>query len=70
MEFPVLRFVELGVQTSHHRKDMDLLEWDQRKPTQITGGMEHLSFRERLRELGDKHFSRTFCNRTSVNGLN
>lgn len=68
----MLRFVELGVQlqTPQHRKDMDLLEWDQRKPTQITGGMEHLSFRERLRELGDKLFSRAFCNRTSGNGLN
>lgn len=57
MEFPVLHFMELGVQlqTPQNRKDMDLLEWDQRKPTQVTGGMEQLSFRERLRDLGDKN---------------
>lgn len=53
MEFPVLH-TEYGAQpqTHQHRKDTDLLEWDQRKPTQITGGMEHLSFTEWLRELG------------------
>lgn len=53
----MLHFMELGVQlqTPQNRKDMDLLEWDQRKPTQVTGGMEQLSFRERLRDLGDKN---------------
>lgn len=72
MDFPVLCFVELGVplQTSQHRKEMDLLEWDQRKPTQIIGEMEHLSWKERLRELGDELFSRVYCNIAIVNGLN
>jgi len=35
-----------------HSKDMDLLERVQRKPTNIIRGMEHLSYEERLRELG------------------
>lgn len=54
MEFPVLPFVEFSVQLQslQHREDTDLWEWDQRKPTETTGGMEHLSFREKLRELG------------------
>lgn len=50
----MLPFVEFSVQlqSPQHRKDTDLSERDQRKPTEITGGMEHLSFRERLRESG------------------
>ena len=35
-----------------HRKDMDLLEWVQRKATKMIKGMEHLSYEEKLRELG------------------
>jgi len=34
-----------------HRKDMDLLEGVQRSATKMIGGMEHLSYEERLREL-------------------
>jgi len=34
-----------------HKKDMDLLEWVQRRPKMIRG-MEHLSYEDRLRELG------------------
>jgi len=35
-----------------HRKDMDLLQQVQRRATKIVGGMEHLSYEERLRGLG------------------
>jgi len=35
-----------------HKKDMDLLERVKRRVTKMTRGMEHLSYGERLRELG------------------
>jgi len=35
-----------------HREDMDLLEWGQRRATIMIQGMEHLSYEERLRNLG------------------
>ncbi|KAK4832006.1 hypothetical protein QYF61_020444 [Mycteria americana] len=35
-----------------HREDMDLLERVQRRATKMIRGMEHLSYEDRLRELG------------------
>jgi len=35
-----------------HRKDMDLLEQVQRSAIKMIRGLEHLSYKERLRELG------------------
>ena len=35
-----------------YRKDVELLEWIQRMATRMIKGLEHLSYEERLRELG------------------
>jgi len=47
-------YVEFCIQlwSPQHRKDMDLLEWVQRRATTMVRGLEHPSYEDRLRELG------------------
>ncbi|KFQ79487.1 hypothetical protein N337_02399, partial [Phoenicopterus ruber ruber] len=42
----------IQLQSPQHKNDMDLLVWVQRRVTKMIGGLEHLSYEDRLRELG------------------
>jgi len=50
----------------HHKQGMDLLELVQSRATKMIRSVEHLSYRERLRELGLFSMQRESSSKTSL----
>ena len=46
--------LEYGIQAwgPQHRKDVELLDWDQRRSMMMLRGLQHLTYEDRLREMG------------------
>ena len=44
--------VQVHCWTPQYESDMDILEWVQQRATKMTKGLEHLTYKERLKELG------------------
>ena len=57
-----------------HRKDMDLLEWVQRRAAKMTRGMEHVFYEKKLRvgvvQPGEKKaLGRSYCGLPVIKGV-
>ncbi|PKU38020.1 pol- hypothetical protein [Limosa lapponica baueri] len=72
---PLYSALEYCIQlwSPQHRKDMDLLVWVQQRATKMIRGMEHLSYENKLRELGwfslqKRRLQRHYCSLSVLRG--
>ena len=51
-----------------HKKDVELLEWVQRRNMRMIKRLEYLSYKDRLRELGLFRLEKTHCSLQYLKG--